>query len=360
MLDILLFYLMIFWKVSDFMKQKLKYIGFIFVAICIIIVSILLFKKSVNNYTQDVVNYTENSSIDYKVFLNKNSYFDEPYLGKDKAYISSLIDYIDIDFAYDLKLNSKRSGKYLYYIKGVMSANANNSENNFWKKTYDLKKSEFIDYDDTNHISFSSNVKINYQEYNDLLLKFKEDFKLSMDGSFKVVLYVENYIDGVDDKSLSKQTITSLEIPLTKSTIEVPIKTDEISDSNIIAGDIVYNNSIFNYILRIFSVIIFVAGLILISYNILKIVRGFEKISAYNKELRKILKTYDGIIVNVKQLNNLKGYNVIEVNNFSELLDAHGEIRQPINFYENNKQAVFTLINNKVVWKYVLKDNCYE
>ena len=53
-----------------------------------------------SNYSQDVVNYVENSSIDYKVYLKKNNYFDTPFLEKNKVYITSLIDYIDIDFSY--------------------------------------------------------------------------------------------------------------------------------------------------------------------------------------------------------------------------------------------------------------------
>lgn len=342
------------------MKKNLKYIVFILISIILFIISGLMFKKSINNYSQDIVSYDEHSAIDYKVYLNENNYFDVPYLDEDKVYITSLIDYIDIDFSYDLKLDSKRNGKYIYYIKGIMSANVSNTENNYWQKTYDLKEMEQVEYENTDHITFSKNVKINYQEYNNLLLKFKEEFKLSMDGFFKVVLCIENYIESIDNNELSKQTITTLEIPLTKATIEVPIKTSEVKNSEKIAGDLIYNNSIRNYILKISSIVIFICGLFLISYSVFKIVRSLEKISSYNKELRKILKTYDGIIVNVKQLCNFNEYNTIDINSFSELLDAHSEIRQPINFYENNNKAIFTLINNNTIWRYILKDNDYE
>ena len=111
MLDIQLFCLTIYWKVSDHMKKDFKLIAFVLTAIILIVFGVFLFNKSLNNYSQDKVSYAENSSVDYKVYLKDNSYFDTPYLDEDKVYITSLIDYLDINFSYDMKLDDKRSGK---------------------------------------------------------------------------------------------------------------------------------------------------------------------------------------------------------------------------------------------------------
>lgn len=342
------------------MKKNFKFIIGIFISIILFLVSFWLFQKSTNNYTQDIVNYDENSVVDYKVYLKENSYFDSPYLGEDKVYITSLIDYIDVDFSYDLQLDDNRSGKYIYYIKGVMSANVSNTSKDYWQKSYDIVKLKEVEYDGTDNISFSENVKIDYQKYNNLLLQFKEDYELSMDGSFKLVLYVENYIESTEGDYLLKSTATSLEVPLTKTTIEVPIDVSEVNDSANLIGELVYGDSSETLMYRVSSVIILLLGLGLLGFVVFKIVRSLEKISLYNKELRKILKTYDGIIVNVKKLPNRDNYNVIDVNSFNELLDAHGEIRQPISYYESRKKAVFILINGNVMWRYVLRDRDYE
>ena len=342
------------------MNQRKKFFVYIFVSIVIFITSFLMFKKSMSNYSQDMVNYVENSSIDYKVYLKKNNYFDTPFLEKNKVYITSLIDYIDIDFSYNLKFDSKKSGRYVYYIKGIMSANVSNTDKDYWQKNYNILKLTEETYDNVDNINLNKNIKIDYVKYNKLLLKFKEEFKLTMDGSFKAVLCIDNYIKSNDGSELLKTTVTDLEIPLTKATIEVPIKVNEINNSSKLYGDLVYNNSTFNNILKISSIVLFVLGLLLISYSVFKLVRSFEKLSSYNKELKKILKTYDGIIVNVKSAPNYSLTNVINVNSFSELLDAHSEIRQPITFFEKDKKAIFTLINNNVMWKYVLKDLKYE
>ena len=330
-----------------FMKKntRLKYIIYVCIAIILFVISFFLFNKSVNNYTQDIVKYNEISSIDYKVYLKENSYFDTPYLGEDKVYITSLIDYIDVDFSYNLKLDAPRTGKYIYYIKGIISANISNTDKDYWKKTYDLIKPKEIAYKNTDNLSIKENIKVDYQEYNDILLQFKEEYKLSMDGNFKIILYIENFIDSQTEKELTQITSSNLEIPLTKATIEVPIEIKEINRTEQLASKLIYNDSIINIIYKIFSVISLLLGLYLIVLSVFKIVRSLEKISSYNKELRKILKTYDGIIVNVNSLPRHNNSSIIDVNSFSELLDAHSEIRQPISYLESHKKATFILIN---------------
>lgn len=342
------------------MIKKSRRISYIYLSILLLIISFFLFLKSINNYEQDIVNYKEKSIIDYKVYLKENNYFDTNYLGEGKAYITNLIDYIDIDFIYDLNLDNKKNGKYVYYINGIMSANVSNTNKDYWSKTYELVKLKEVKYDNTNKLNFKENIKLDYQTYNNLLLKFKDEYKLSIDGVFKVILCVENYIESIDGYELKKITTTSLEIPLTKSTIEVPIKLEEVNNKSQLISDIVYNHKTLNNIYKIISMILFLLGTYLLSFNIFKFVRSFEKISLYNKELKKILKTYDGIIVNVNLLPKYKNKNIIEVNSFNELLDAHVEIRQPISYYEEHKKAIFMLINGDFIWRYILKDNEYE
>ena len=342
------------------MKKNIKSIIYICLSIILFIISFLLFQKSMHNYTQDIINYNEKSNIDYKVYLKENNYFDEKYLGENKVYITNLIDYLDIDFSYNLKLDSYRNGKYIYYIKGIMSANVSNTSKDYWQKTYNLTQPKEIKYNNIKNVSFKENIQIDYQTYNNLLLQFKEEYKLAMDGFFKIVLCVENYIESFNGAKLTQITTTNLEIPLTKATIEVPIETEEVNKNSKLVGELIYKNDIENLVYKILCIITILLGLYLLIYSIYKIVRSFEKISYYNKELKKILKTYDGIIVNINKLPSYINYDIIDVNSFDELLDAHGEIRQPISYYESRKKATFTLINGNIVWRYTLKDNDYE
>ena len=96
------------------------------------------------------------------------------------------------------------------------------------------------------------------------------------------------------------------------------------------------------------------AGFVLVLF----IVINKNKISYYERVLRKILITHDRIIVNVEKLPVLDGVSVVEVTDFDELLDAQGEVRLPINFKEDKKRKIakFILISDNLAWVYTLRE----
>lgn len=343
------------------MKNKKMYIKctiiFIF-SIILFTISFLLFKKSLINYSQETFNYTESNSIDYKVYLKENDFFEVPYLGKDSIYITSLIDYLDIDFNNNIKFDKNINGTYKYNIKAIVSASKVNDESsNFWQKEYELINEKTVDYSDTNVIDFKENVKVDYQKYNDLLLEFKKIYNLSLDGTLKIVMYVENTVNGDTGANVVKNSYSILSIPLTKATIEVPISITADNKSDVLRSDMIYKDDKSCTIYKIVSIVLFVIACILILNVVLRIVKNKEKLSIYKKQIKKILKEYDAIIVNLKSKIDVSNITVVDVNTFNELIDAHSEVRQPINFFENEDGAQFVLINDKMAWRYKLLRN---
>ena len=71
--------------------------------------------------------------------------------------------------------------------------------------------------------------------------------------------------------------------------------------------------------------------------------------NAYDKMLRKILRQYDRLIVNVNTKPNFKSSNTIEVNSFYELLDAKDNIHNAIFYYE--------VIPHQLCYFYINSDN---
>lgn len=259
-------------------KRYIKTSLMILSSILLFILSFWFLKMGYHNYTQDVIKYNEKGTIDYQVYLKENNFFETPFLGKGNVYITSLIDYINVDFNYNLKLDSKRSGQYKYYVKGIISANISNTDTNYWKKEFSLSDEKVVDYKNEDTIKITPKVKIDYQKYNDLLLEFKKQYSLTMDGNLKVILYVENDIDSnIDKQHLNKINTTSLEIPLTKATIEVPIKLNEVNQDNSLRTPLVYFDSIKYPILKITGVILLLIGSYLLLRTVLIIVKRFEK-----------------------------------------------------------------------------------
>ena len=335
-------------------KKKLPII--IFIVMCLFIFLGCYFIKFSQNVNKEVfVNYNENSNIDYKVYLKENKFFEDKYLEKNRTYIASLIDYILIDFDYSFNVSEKVKGNYSYYIKGTVSANKNNSNDYYWSKDYILTEKTTKKYEDTNEINIKGETKINYQEYNNLLNNFKSQYGVTMDGLLKVSLVIENYIESdLTDHKIEKDSNVELNIPLTSLTIEVPIETNDLSNNGVLVSKVVQENilyySVFKYLgYSLLGISVFLLAL-LITIIITKIKYG----NKYNNKLKKILKTYDSIIVNVKTIPDIDTLNVITVTSFEELIDAHSEVRKPINYIAQKGHSIFILINDGMAWRYDL------
>ena len=340
------------------MKDKSKIIKYTLTGLVIIglyILSFVFFKNGFFTEKNEQVLYQENNKVDYRVYLKENKFFEEPYLGKDRVYITSLIDFIDIDFNYDMKLNERVSGTYNYYIKGIIRASLSDNPNkDYWSKEYILKEEKKVNYKDLQRVLFNTNVKVDYDYYNDILLDFKKEYNLSADAKLEVVLCVENSINYKDEKA-DKKSLSLLTIPLTQATIEVPISVDTNKGADVIISRFYEDESFIYSLYKLLScVLLFIASYMLVRL-VLTIVRKMEKKSLYYRQLKKILRDYDSIIVTLHGKLNYDNLTVIDVSKFSELIDAHSEVRQPINFMEDNVGAKFILINDKLAWRYVLK-----
>lgn len=75
----------------------------------------------------------------------------------------------------------------------------------------------------------------------------------------------------------------------------------------------------------------------------------------YESYLRKILKTFDSILVKVIEIPSFEGRRIIRVAGLEDLMDAQAEIRKPITFFEEDNGTSFMLIDDSEVYIYTLK-----
>lgn len=344
-------------------SHVLSYIIYSLLIVLFISASFVLYFKSKNNVKYVNVNYNQKENVDYKVYLKPNKFFDTSYLTKSdsKTFISSLIKYIDIDFLYNISYDQSLSGQYEYYIRGTLEANKTNSETgNYWNKEYTLLDRVVKQYSNVKNINIAENVKVDYQKYNDLLNSFKSELLLSADGKFKVELIIKNTIqmEEINENKVSEIAIP-IEIPLSIQSVDISI--DSISNDakkGTIDAQIEVEDSLFTLYFRI-SIVCAAITVLLIILFISKIIFNIKNQNKYLKELNNILSSYDSIVVNVEKSSiDLKKYNVIRVSSFEELLDAHSEVRLPINFIEirKNRECAFILINNDMAWVYKMKN----
>ena len=297
-------------------KALVKFNVLIIVFLCTILFSLLAFICARLGFHSDdlvEIRYDENSDISYQVYLQPNDFFEQEFLPENMTYVASLIDYINIDFTYNMDLNDYINGTYNYYIKGIVNATPSNSISNYYTEEYILKDVTTINYENTDNITINDNIQIDYQTYNQVLIDFRNQYGISMDGNLEVILVITNMVDDpVTGEVVSIEKELKLDIPLTTLTIEVPIEAsnDDNSDTLLLTHTI-ENTDLIYAILRIVSIFFYVVSGIFVLTLIYLSIMSYKLESIYHKKLRKILKVYDGIIVNLKNKPNMTKGNVL-------------------------------------------------
>ena len=82
-----------------------------------------------------------------------------------------------------------------------------------------------------------------------------------------------------------------------------------------------------------------------------------DEFTTFIKTKRKILRTYNSIIVEVESIPNIAGKNIIKVKTIEDLVDAQLELREPIYYKNDNDSCFFILLHYNEACIYILKLN---
>ena len=101
----------------------------------------------------------------------------------------------------------------------------------------------------------------------------------------------------------------------------------------------------------IFSLSIGISFLVLTFRNLITTSKNENK---YNREIKKILREHDDIIVKVNKFYSKEMYNLIYVDSFKELMDVYKKVGTPISFKEvkRNSTEIFVITDDESAWIY--------
>ena len=343
-------------------KSKGIYFGFFgrfLVNLLLLIIAIVIFSysllMSIGLTREEVIDYKVSSNIDYKVYLKPNDFYDTPYLGKGMAYVSSLIDKINVNYNYRFNVSRKSNIDFDYkVIARLVIANKSNS-NIFFDKEYKLAdlKTEKME-NGTIHL-IDKETSVNYSYYNNLANKFRSKYAVDTNSYLEVYLLVNEKNSENNDYKLNNNSKAILTIPLSMQEINISLNEADINENNhVLANSKLVVKDTRNVII---SAILLVIVFVLIIRFIKKILLLTSRRSIYDVYVNKILRGYDRIIVNIKSVPNFKKYNVIKVESFQELVDVRDNFKSPINYYvvSDHQKSEFFVVNNNDVYKYVVK-----
>lgn len=349
-------------KEKEVFIQKLIKIVVATVSLIVFIISLWIlldcFKPPIQR-DELVVSYTSSPSLDYKVYLKPNKFYDKGYLEKNKKYLSSIIDYIDINFNHLFTLTKKANSNYYYSVKARVSSDyeSNGVTAELWSKDYALVTTK--NFTSTNASSFrlSENIKLDYEKYDNLAKRFKEEYGVVADTKLAITIDVSSNskIEGHTSSISDKRTITIV-MPLNKAVTDVTITGLEPTTNNIKNTIKIENNT--NYVLLVLSIVLLIVSLpigIITFYKLFKI----TNVSQYIVKQKRLLKNYGDIIAEVTTKPDMKNQRVTRVRDFEDLINIEEELRIPILFYElrGKDESWFVINAPNQIYLYVLNSN---
>ncbi len=349
-------------KYLDIRVRRRFYLRFFcstLILILLIIFLLLAFNKAFSFSEDSIVNYKETGSIDYKIFLKENDFYDTPFLGKNMAYVASLINKVNVDFTYKFNVDKESYLDVKYNIIGNLVIASQNNSNVFFEKQYVLKEDTIKEINNDKGIIINENIEIDYDEYNNLVNSFRTSYAVSTTSYLEVYLQVEEKNKEDNSYKLFNTSKTTLKIPLSQQEININLNDEKLENENKIVTNTKY--VIKDVLFLIISIIILLLILIYLVRYLKKVRRLYKllklKDNNFDKHVNKILKCYDRIIVNVCTLINFDDYKLIKVVEFQELVDVRDNIKEVINYYliEEHEKCVFYIVHNDSLYYYMVR-----
>ena len=241
-----------------------------------------------------------------------------------------------------------------------------------YHKVEKIKDVDEINANGSHNAIISEDLKLDYNEYNDLIRKFVSVYGLNdAESTLTVNMYID--VNGSCDNEDGKNTesVISMVIPLTTKTVGIDIKNNiiEANESVLVCNDA--TSVVYLYLL--FAGIIITMDVVLTLDLIRYILSTRTAENIYDIELKKILNNYhsyiqkvgntmnmtDGNKFEVDKLQTYKGCQFFKLETFTDMLEIRDSINAPILMSTNaqNTATYFIIldVNNKAVYLYGIR-----
>ena len=179
------------------------------------------------------IDYTESSEVDYSVQLAPNDYYEEEWVGKDKAYVSALIKDIKANFKYALNMNASAGVQYSYSydIEAVLRIADKYSGAVIYETVTVLVPKQICTQSGGKDLVIPQEVTVNYAEYNAKAKSFINTYGLKNADCALVLTMKVNVTGSCDEFAGEAQNtyFTSLSFPLATETSE-PVVTSSVTN----------------------------------------------------------------------------------------------------------------------------------
>ena len=349
-------------KEEKCIPKALTYGALVSIIIILGVLAQVIFNAKIENEMIANLEYTENAYSDYRVYYTENPFYVEPFIEAGKTYVRDYTNKISTDFSYDVNYTDELNVlEYDYYVRAKLIVfTPGHEDEDLWTREYKLSDVETVNIKNDTNYSLRKTIDIDYQKYREDFDNYRRNAGVQADAKLIVEMIINNHGEYPNLDNFDFSSTIKMEMPLNDATFKIKTSTSVNDDAHKIVKfseddhEKVYMN--------IIAILLWIIALFVAIVLIVVIRNNKNKLTYYEKVLRKILVTYDSIIVNVEKIPSLVGLSVVDVTTFDELVDAQNEVRLPINFKEDKKKRIakFVLFSNNLAWVYTLKEGVME
>ncbi len=307
----------------------------------------------------------ETPSVDYGIHLKENAFYDEEYLGKDYAYIASLIDTVEVDFAYELATDAAEplSLTCTYWVEAVLEIKIKSSGKVLYCPVDNLTEAKRLSGNGSG-IRVAETVLIDYDQYNQLASDFVKSYQLSGVAESNLVLKMHANTVGKGDQlegGVSKSDyVASLSVPLTTNTVEVKITSAApAAERQIPSYSTKSMAAVFRVLSFVFGGLAPVLALVLLCF--IRLTANAD--TTYRARVDRLVRSYKSFIQKIHNTLDLSGYQPLFVDTFEEMLEIRDTISAPILMSENADETCTHFLiptPTRLLYVYELKVDDYD
>ena len=357
-------------KRLEYRKRRKRWITFQVIVAVLLILAFVPFTIISRNEAKNVeISYAETGSVDYKVYLKENNFYEEEFLGKDKEYIASLIDNIVVDFDYGYEIDKQSiadSGLDLagqmyyvtYEIYGELVVAKKSTGNTIYAPTYTFVEEYTEHFSIDKKASIENSLTIDYAEYNTRAKEFIKAYNLENQGvESSLKLYMSAKVGGIGEQVTSHAE--TLLIPLTEETIDINFTSSVPTNGNKIMVCVGGDGQPYGYLALLSVGVGIIVLLIMGIYAALT--RNYD--IEYDIKVKRLVTQYKSYVQKIINKFCTDGYQVLKVSTFKEMLDIRDTMQSPILMHENQDRTMTQFLipaDNNLLYVYEIKVEDYD
>ena len=309
------------------------------------------------------IEYTEQSAVNYQVQYGENDFFEEEWQGKDKTYISSLINSIIADFSYEMNMGASDVGfDYTYRVLAQVVVSDKSTGKPYYTVEEELLPCRQMSTQGDSKVKIKEQVNIDYQKFNAIASDFTSVYGLEHATSMLLVTMDVQVLSSCDQFEANNENAysVSLQIPLTDATFSIQ-HTASIPNAE---------NKVLAYKAAVNQKLFLILGYVFLGMAVLQaaVLLGFMHLTknedvTYTAKVRKLVSSYSSYIQRMEGEFDDRGYQIIMIKTFNELLGIRDTIQSPILMSENRDKTMSRFLvptDTKLLYVFEMKVDNYD